>query len=279
MTYSPLLAVYGLNFQFSNIATPVLQEVSFKIEKGEFIVLIGPNGSGKSTLLKIISGIIPLGRIPNQKNNNSGQIRFRGEDLLSLSSFKRAQNVVYVGSELRPDFPLTVLETVSMSRVCQNHGLLYQISDADQQKIEKAMKMCLCWDLRDRRLETLSDGQRQLVALAGAIAQGAKVLLLDESLSKMDLNHRAVIGKTLKSLTKEQGMSVILVSHDINSALEWADSAMILNQGKLIAYGKLKNVINSAYLEQLYPGSQWQISTHPITGAPHVFHTAAGEKG
>jgi iron complex transport system ATP-binding protein len=138
-----------------------------------------------------------------------------------------------------------------------------------------AMEQFHCWDWRDRDLQTLSGGERQLVSLARAFAQGARILFLDESLSQMDLHHQAHTGKLLKKMT-EQGYAVVLVSHDVNLAAEWADTALLLGprgQGK-IAHGPMREVLTEQNLKKLYPGADLVVGTNPVSHAPKVFFKA-----
>ena len=132
------------------------------------------------------------------------------------------------------------------------------------------MVRCFCWALRDRDLHTLSGGERQLVALARALVQGAKVFLLDESLSRMDLHHQAAIGKLLTELAAES-FSILLVSHDINIASEWARTALLMKGGRRIAHGPIRDVLNEKNIRALYPSSDLVVGVNPASGAPKVF--------
>ncbi|MCM2279114.1 MAG: ABC transporter ATP-binding protein [Oligoflexia bacterium] len=259
---APLLGAYGLVCRYGS--RKVVDEVSFELEAGEILSLFGPNGSGKSTLLKLISGILPL------ESSGSGQIRHSGKDLSALGPAERARVVAYVGADLRADFPLTALEAVLLGRICHSGGIFRQFTAQDREVARLAMERCLCWSLRERELATLSGGERQLVAFARALAQGARVLLLDEALSRMDLNHQARMGSLLKELATE-GRGIILVSHDVNLASEWARSAILLKDGKRVRSGPIQEILTQDTLEMLYPGAELLVSAHPLSGAPKVF--------
>lgn len=255
------LGVYGISYRYGS--RQVLDEVSFELEEGEFLSLLGPNGSGKSTLLRAIAGVL---RLPA----SSGQVRLKGEEFLSQSPRYRARNVAYVASDLRAEFPVTAGEAVWMGRICRDPAVPGKVTASEDEIVRHAMEICLCWNLRGRMLSTLSGGERQLVALARAIAQGPKVLLIDEALSRMDLNHQAEIGKMLKAQTKE-GRAVILVSHDLNIATEWADSLLLLKAGKVLKRGKLAEVLTADTVGALYPGAELSVAPSPTTKAPKVF--------
>lgn len=259
-----LLGAYGISYAYDG-KKPSVEEVSFEIEEGEVLALLGPNGCGKSTLLKAIAGILPL-----RGTGRSGQIRFKGSDLLSQSTLSRARHVAYVGADLRIDFPITAREVVSLGRLCQGTGALGLLRSEDEQAVRAAMDRALCWNLRDRDVNSLSGGERQLVALARALAQGAKVLLLDEALSKMDLNHQALIGRMLRDLARE-GYAVILVSHDVNLAAQWSRTALLMKAGKKIASGGISDVLTADRIRALYPGADLELGKHPQSGAPQVF--------
>jgi len=258
---SPVLGVYGISFSYGR--TPVLEDVSLELERGEILALLGPNGSGKSTLLKAIAGILPL---------TAGVVRHRGEDFLRNAPQIRARSIVYVPPDLHAEFPLTAREAVTLGRSCHlNPGTFrYYRSSHDRELVREAMERCLCWGFRDQDLHTLSGGERQLVALARALVQGAKVLLLDEALSRMDLNHQAAMGKLLRELTAE-GSSIVLVSHDVNLASEWADTGLLLKKGQSVAFGPIKTVLTEENVRKLYPGSELSVGASPATGAPKVF--------
>jgi iron complex transport system ATP-binding protein len=262
MSGEAVFGVYGLSFSYG--AREVLKEISVELARGEILAFVGPNGSGKSTLLKAAAGVI---RLPSAA---SGQVRYLGRDFFGLEPAERARCVAYVPSDLSAEFPITGFEAVLMGRICHGMGRLGGISTADRDAVHAAMEKCLCWDLRERGLDTLSGGERQKIALARALAQEAKVLLLDESISKMDLNHQACAGMLLRDLAA-QGYAAILVSHDLNVASEWADSCFLLKEGKKVAYGRTREILTYENIRALYPGAPLAVAPNPATGVPKVF--------
>ncbi|MEK6707036.1 MAG: ABC transporter ATP-binding protein [Bdellovibrionota bacterium] len=264
----PALGVYGISYTYGD--RPVLSDVTFELERGEIMALLGPNGSGKSTLMKVIAGILQLGA-----DGCTGQVKYLGNDFLSMPFWIRARKLTYVAPDFRAEFPLTAEEAVMLGRTCYGFGhggsFFRAVTNEDREAVHEAMDKCLCLGLKDRDLHTLSGGERQLVNLARAIAQGVKVLFLDEALSRMDLNHQAVIGKLLRVLAS-QGWAVMLVSHDVNLASEWADTGLLLNKGLcVVAKGKVKEVLSERNISLLYPGAGLTIGVNPSTGAPKVF--------
>jgi iron complex transport system ATP-binding protein len=238
-----------------------LDNISFDLPAGEILSLLGPNGSGKSTLLKAVAGVLPAG---------SARSPYEGQSLLARPLSWRARRVAYVGADLNAQFPMTAEQAVLLGRSSQGSGLFRLSSGEDREAVEQAMRRCHCWDLRSRDLHSLSGGERQLVALARALAQGARTLFLDESLSRMDLHHQAAVGRLLTELAS-QGYSVVLVSHDINIASEWASSALLLRRGERVAYGPIREVLTEERVLALYPDSELTVGLSPASGAPKVY--------
>ncbi len=237
VSVSVVLGAYGICYNWNHRPHKmerknVLEDVSFELSRGEFVALLGPSGSGKSTLMKVVSGILPIVR-----PRCSGLVRYLGHEFLTLPHYRRAQTIAYVAPDLKAEFPLTAEEVVFLGRTCQGRGHGCD-SDADRAAVRWAMEKCLCWNLKDRNLNSLNRGERQLVALARALAQGSKILFLDEALSAMDLHHQVAIGKMLKGLTTE-GWSVLLVARDVNLVSEWADTGIFLRSGKMIFQGPI----------------------------------------
>ena len=250
---APPIAVFGLSWEFAG--KRVLDEVSFELEKGSVLALIGPNGSGKSTLLKLISGVLS----PRRLYAGSGVVRYRGIDFRELSPLARARQVAYVGVDLGSEFPLTAYEAVTLGRSAQGTAFFRMTTTADAEVIRAAMTQCRCWELRDRILHSLSGGERQLVSLARALAQGAGVLLLDEALSRMDLHHQEAIGALLREEGRRRGLSAILVSHDLRLALAWADTALLLKAGRRKSCGPTAGAASAENLADLYPGLRVEV--------------------
>jgi iron complex transport system ATP-binding protein len=256
---APILGIYGISFSYNGSAK-VIDDLSFEVKKGEFLALYGPNGSGKTTLLKIIAGLL-----------SGGQVHYFGTPLNTLTATERSRRVAYLPSEISIDFPLTAYQAVQLGRSSQGNGFFAKITDEELSMIEKAMKKCHCWQHRDQQMADLSGGERQLVSLARVLVQGAGVLLLDESFSKLDLNHQIEIGSLLRELTSD-GYTVVSVTHDLNFASEWATSALLLKKGKRIAHGKIEDIFVSRHMSELYPNTELYFGKNPVTGAPKIFY-------
>jgi len=236
-----------------------LDGVSFSLEKGMFTALLGPNGSGKSTLLKACAGLLKAGR---------GQVLLEGKDLWSLDARGRARAVAYVAPDLVAEFPITARETVMLGRIAGGRGLLSLPGSGDDELVREAMERCRCWGLRDRELHSLSGGERQLVSLAKSLVQKPAILLLDETLSRMDLDHQAEMGLVLQALSRDRGVAVVLVAHDVNLATEWARECVLLRDGHVLASGPVEKAWTTENLRALYPRSKLKIEG---SGKPRVF--------
>ena len=249
---SPLFEVdqvsSSLGFGLKAGVSWILKDVSLTLHEGELKALLGPNGSGKTTLLKLLAGLITL---PSEGARNL--IHSKGRALQSLIPRERAKVVTLVGSEFYTEFPLTVVQAVSLGRTCWQGAHV-----SDQEVVEEALERCLCRNLRDRDLRSLSGGQRQLVGLARAIAQSPEILLLDESLSKMDLDHQYRVSEMLKSWAQTLKKGVLCVSHDLSWVSQWADSAIWLKAGEVVADGETSEMLKPEILSQIYPGLEAQ---------------------
>lgn len=249
-----LLSVFGLSVDYRG--TDVVREVTFEVQRGRILSLIGPNGSGKSTLLRAVSGLMVPGT-----GRLTGQVRYLGQDFLSLRQDEKAKRMVYLGSEMIAEFPMTVREVVGL-------GAALQPGDPSVHSVH-AMKFADCMELQGRDIQTLSGGERQRVALARAVAQGVKVLILDEALSKTDIHHQYRLGARLKEFVSD-GRAVILVSHDLQFGLDVADEVLLMRNGSTSAKGSIFDVVYTENLKKLYPHTPIEVCPHPISGRPMV---------
>lgn len=248
----PMLGVYGLSHFYG------LKEVSFEAHGGELIALLGPNGSGKSTLLKKISGLLA---------HTSGVIRYYGTDLHLMESIERAKRMTYLSSDFRTEFPLRVKEAVSFGRLTHGEDIAEKIYDSDA--VKEAMSQIHCLKFSNAWVDDLSGGEKQLVLVARSLVQGARLLLLDETMSKMDLNHQKILGQLLKNLCAK-GYLVIFVSHDINLAASWSSRCLFMKDGKLIKDGPTQSVFSEETFRLLYPETDLKVIKDLETQRPRV---------
>lgn len=219
---------------------PLLKDISFTVAPGELVALIGPNGSGKTTLLKLMLGLL---------TPNSGTVTLRGEPVARLEAKARARKIAYVSQQPALSFPLTVRELVALGRY--PHGMRASETAADSAAIAQALEKTAATDLSERKFNTLSGGEKQKVLIARALAQSAKVLLLDEPTLHLDLNFQLQILAALKRLCVDEGITVVTVLHDINLVSLFTDKALLLSGGELRGFGPVVEVVNENSIRDL----------------------------
>jgi iron complex transport system ATP-binding protein len=249
-----LLTGNSIHYQFKN-GSPILNQLSLEVHAGKLIGLLGPNGVGKTTLLKVLAGMLPL--------KNPSVLQWMEREVNGSTNPMNAQKVFYIGSHLEISFPLTVEQVLEIGlRAFQKN-----LSEQDRNRIENALEWSDLIELRDQVFQNLSGGQKQRVLLARALALRPQVLLLDETLSKMDLHFQLkMIQNLLISIQTQKIYSAVLVDHDINFLSEWCDELWLFAEGKIIASGKPVEVLNEKNLERLYPGLRIHLTPHPTTG-------------
>ena len=191
-----------------------LHDISFTVPKGAYGVVIGPAGSGKTTLLETIAGINP---------QTGGMLRLDGRDVIVTPPEQRGLGLVYQHGYLFPH--LSVEENIA-----------YGASDVAEAR-DIAVRLG-AWDLRDRAVESLSGGERQLVALARALAHKPSILLLDEPFSALDPRRRETTRRELRRIHREWGLTVLQVTHDFTEAGLLGDVAILLDRGKVLQSGR-----------------------------------------
>lgn len=234
------IAIQTRDLSFSYENELVLTNVSVSIAAGELIALIGPNGSGKTTLLKILLGFL----LPN-----AGQVSLHNQPLQSYAPKERAKTIAYVSQQPALSFPFTSFELVSLGRY--PHASRFKFSSADTSAVERALDDTDSKHLRERNFTTLSGGEKQKVLIARALAQSARILLLDEPTLHLDLYYQLQILAALKRLCIEQQITVVTVLHDVNLVSLFADKALLLSSGQLRAFGPIAEVINETNIREL----------------------------
>lgn len=254
---SALLVASGIAVGYES--APVLDGVDFAVHAGECVGVIGPNGSGKSTLLKALSGVLPV---------TKGSISLNQRPLAAIPRRELARWIAGVPAELHPAFAFQVADVVAMGR----HpylGLFSDLGRDDRAAVATAMHETGIELLAGRSFDALSSGERQRVALAQALAQEPRVLLLDEPTAHLDLSHATHFLDLLKELQRDRGLAVVLVSHDLDLAAEYADRLVLLHDGRVRAEGAPDHVFDYRVLEQVY-GTVVVVETNRVSGRPRV---------
>lgn len=237
----------------------ILNNLSFSIEEGEYLTIIGPNGAGKTTLLRCLDRIY---------TSREGVMTLYGRRLDEYSRRDLSTLLSYVPQADWRYVPFTVNEFVMMGRY-PHLSPFSSISKKDRQVVHHALMLTGTDAFADRNLNTLSGGERQKVFIAAALAQEARVLLLDEPTTFLDPKHQGDVNSLLSRLNRTYGITIISVTHDINSAAQWSDRILALRNGRMHYLGRAELVMSNNVLEHIYEKS-FLFVKHPQTGLPVV---------
>ncbi|MEL4306255.1 heme ABC transporter ATP-binding protein [Methanococcoides sp. LMO-2] len=234
----------------------ILNEVALHAEPGQFVGIIGPNGSGKTTLVKTINRII---------RPNSGTITIDGRDIENMDSIEIAKNIAMVSQVISINFEFTVEDVVLMGRTPYIKG---GETHEDIEIVHNAMKKTKILHLKDRFVTQLSGGELQKVIIARALAQGPKILLLDEPTSHLDITNQIDILNLVKDASRK-GMLVIAVVHDLNLAAYYCDRICLIRDGDIISTGSPEEVLTPANIKETY-NIDVEIINNSITNSLYV---------
>jgi len=243
----------------SSSLKPVLANVDLQVGPGEMLALIGPNGSGKTTLLRVASG----GLQPS-----AGTALRDGRDLTALTARERARHIAVVPQDGPIPNGLFVREMVSLGRTPYSRLLLGPTLH-DRQAVTWALEAAGVENLAERFVDELSGGERQRVILARALAQQARVLLLDEPTANLDLHHQVAMLELVRGLCRERGLAVLTAVHDLQLAALFYDRVALLSAGQLVSQGSPEAVLTAPLLLEAF-GQRVVLSAHPTHGVPLV---------
>jgi len=252
-------AVLVKHLQVSYGRQPVLRDLSFEVPEGAFFIIIGPNSSGKTTLLRAIAGTVQ----PQQ-----GQVEIWGDPVSHFSKKALARLIAVVPQRVATDIPFTVQEVVLMGR-SPHVGWMGLEQQKDLDLAVEAMTFTNVAHLAQRALSQLSGGELQRVIIARAICQQPRLLLLDEPTAALDPAHQVGIMDLMAQLQEERGLTVVMVSHDLNLAAMYGVQLLLLKEGKTIQSGRPADVLTYALLEQTY-GCPVLVDENPLGRVPRV---------
>ncbi len=247
-----------LNYSYSGRL--VLNDISCQLEGGGFYGILGPNGAGKSTLVRVLTGLL---------RHYGGEALFCGRAIRNYKQAELAKQIAFIPQESRLLFPFTVWEVVMMGRFPFSSGAFFETPE-DAHRVEEALELTQSVALAPRRFNQLSSGERQRVLLAGAVAQQPQVLLLDEPTTYLDLKHQILMFELLGRLNQERGITVIVVTHDLNLASAYCRSWLVLKQGRLCCQGRPEEVISAELIQDVFEVDVL-LQPHPQWKCPAVF--------
>lgn len=249
------LAARGLRFGYRG--RPVLEGIDLALPSGTFGALLGPNGSGKSTLLKLLIGrLVP----------DAGEVLLHDRALRRWSAAERAQQVGYLPQSVAAGYDFTVAEVALMGR--HPHHAFGLETAADVAIAERCLQRTATADLADRVFNTLSGGERQRVLLASVLAQEPRILLLDEPTTALDIHHQHEVMELLGQLHAD-GLTILMVTHDLNLAARYCPALWLLHAGRIAAQGTPDEVLRPDLLVEVY-GPRLRVATDPDLGGPLV---------
>jgi iron complex transport system ATP-binding protein len=229
------------NLSFAYGAQEVLRDVSFTLEQGELLAMLGPNGAGKSTLFRCVLGF---------ERNYAGEVLLNGAGIKTKSPAELARHIAYVPQTHYPSFNYSALDMALMGTASQ--GKEWSLPGAAQREAaEEALERMAISHLRERGFRSLSGGEQQLVLIARALAQKARLLVMDEPTANLDYGNQIRLLFQIKALSR-QGYSIILSTHNPDHAFLFADRVLALHNHRVAASGPPGEVLSAGLIETLY---------------------------
>lgn len=252
------ISISGLSYSINGQG--LLDNVDLHIQSGQRIAIVGANGAGKTTLLKAILGII---------TPDTGEIIIQGNPITTLSRRAIAQKIAYVPQNLDSDIPFSVHDFILMSRY--SHKSMHLIPrDPQGEEIARSMlHRTGISHLTERKMKTLSGGERQKVSIAAALSQEASILLLDEPAAHLDPTQQESVQNLLGEISQIEQLTIITVTHDLNWAAMHFDRIIGFKKGKILSDAAPNQFMTTENLEAIFD-TRWEIIPHPHTSCPMV---------
>ena len=245
----------------------VIKDISFFAKEGDFLGIIGPNGAGKTTLFRTISGILKPW---------NGNILYKDKDISRISPRDFALEVAVIPQILEVPFAFSVEEFVLMGRF-PHTGRFETMDERDYKILEDTLNLTDTLPIRERKIHELSGGERQRTILAQGFAQEPQLLLLDEPTSHLDIAHQVQVLDLVKKLNKENGLTVIVVLHDLNLASSYCDRLILLKEGTIFKEGPPEDVLTYQNIEEVYK-TLVVVRENPISLKPYILLVSEEER-
>ncbi|MBM3246097.1 MAG: ABC transporter ATP-binding protein [Candidatus Omnitrophica bacterium] len=252
-----LLAITALSGGYHN--NTIIKDISLEIKRGDFLGICGPNGSGKTTLLRLMSRVMAP---------QKGNILLLGQDIASMRLKEFCRKTAFVSQDATINFAFTVFEVALMGRIPHLKRLQFE-TERDFDIAENALKVTDALNLKEKRIDELSSGERQRVAIAKALTQEPILLLLDEPTSHLDIGHQIQVLDLLRKLNRQSNLTIVTVLHDLNLAGEYCNRVILVNEGKIFKQGCPEEVLTYQNIESVYKTAV-VVNKNPVSGKPYV---------
>ncbi|WP_309121126.1 heme ABC transporter ATP-binding protein [Paenibacillus sp.] len=240
-------------------SVPVLSDVSFQVREGEFFGILGPNGSGKTTLLKLLSGL---------ERPDAGEASIAERPAFDYKRKELARMLAVLQQDALPPVGFSVRDVVEMGRF-PFQNWLGEERGADATVVDSVLDCMGLTALAERSVDRLSGGERQRVALAKAMAQQPKALLLDEPTTFLDIGYQIQLMDLIRAWQKDSSLTVVAVLHDLNLAAMYCDRLLLMDRGRAVCCGSPREVLTPGRIRTVY-GANATVLAHPTNGAPQV---------
>lgn len=255
-------AVTIKDLSFSYDAIQILNDITASIPQGSFTAVLGPNGSGKTTLLKQILGIL---------QPDAGEIRIGGQEISRITRDALARLIGMVPQQESIGYQFTVEQMVALGRYAHKDPS----STATGKIVEQVMCQTNIRHVKDHLITEISGGEYQRVLIARALAQQPRILVLDEPTTYLDPRHQIEILQLIRSLISGQGLTIICVLHDLNSAMQYSDHVIMLKEGSVFGCGTPEQMLTQEHLKLVYD-IDTNLVKSPFTGLPVIIPDPRG---
>ena len=215
---------------------------SWEVGQGDFVCIVGPNGCGKSTLLRLIAGLMPV---------NKNSILINNKCITEINRKDIAKLVAYVPQKNFSVFPFSVNEIVMMGRNPYLNFMGFE-SKEDKEIVEEALTIMQLNEIKNKGINEISGGEAQRVFIARALTQKAPIILMDEPNAHLDLEHQIQIFELMQKLNKENGITIITVSHDLNLVGVYSKTVAMMQEGRIVIEGEKTLILNEKNIEEVF---------------------------
>lgn len=236
-----MLEVNGLTVKIGNTLT-LVDNVSFKVEENQWLMIVGPNGAGKSTILHAITQEMPY----------TGEVLVEGTDIRKMKPVQRARKIGALRQKNHVGYSFSVKEVVRMGRYSYSPGLFSKKDVLEEEVVDQALERVGLKEIEEQSVMTLSGGELQRTFLAQILTQDPDILILDEPTNHLDMVYQRQVFELVSDWVKQPGKAVISVVHDISLAQLYGTHMLMLNKGKIVAQGTASDVVVPEYLNKVY---------------------------